>query len=233
MSLLIKALKYRKKFLKEHIIGSCLGLFKKVISYLNSKNKKNILTKTSAKSRISDAVNNKIPIHVPNYSEIIEKTLNELSELPLEQYSSYKRLNKIISDNFNFIKSAILIFSPEKNKFIFISGINLDDVTKLRLSFDINYKNIFKKMIKDKSFILYPDNNIYKSSNDIFSENDINDSDFQLFVPFIFSGHVIGIFLGLKLKLNINLNNKLITGLKKVCNSSGSLLYNLIQNNNE
>ncbi len=213
MSLLIRALRYREKYLKNHIIGSCLGLFKRVISYLNSKNKKSIKTL--------------------NYLEITEKTLKELLDLPLDQHSSYQKLNNIISDNFNFIKSALLIFSPEKNKFTIISSTNLDDQTKSKLSFDIEYNNIFKKMIKDKSYVLYPDNKVFKKSEDIFSNNDLNDSDFQMFVPFIFSGHVVGIFLGLKLNSNYYLNNELITNIKKVCNATGNLLYNLIQNNNE
>ena len=231
MSLLIKSLKYRKKFLKEHKIGSCLGLLKRVILYLKSKNKNDNFIETYIEQTTKST--DKSSIISIDYSKIVDLTTNELKKIPLISNSSFEKINKIISDNFHFIKSALLIFLPIKNKFLFKCGINLDDQTKSKLSFDIKYKNIFKRMIKSKSYIIYPDSILFKQSIDIISENDLKNSDFQLFVPYIFSEHVIGIFLGLKLESNINFDTKLITSIEQVCKTNGELLYNLIQNCNE
>ena len=229
MSLLVKALRYREKFLKEHKLGSCMGLLKRVILYLKSLNKKNNFNETySVAEKLEETET--IP---SKYSKIIDSVNEKLSQLSRDKNSSYEKLNNIISDKFHFTKSALLIFSPEKNKFLFKCGINLDNQTKSKLSFDIKYNNIFKRMIKSKSYIIYPDSILFKHSIEIISENDLKDSDFQLFVPYIFSEHVIGVFFGLKLESNTNLNIELITSLEKVCKSNGELLYNLIQKSNE
>jgi hypothetical protein len=232
MSLLVKALRYRKKFLKEHKIGSCMGLLKRVILYLKSINKKNNFFETFVESQKIET-SQKNQLSPANYSKIVELTNSELSKLPQDNISSFEKINKIISKNFNITKSALLIFSPNNNKFLFKCGINLDNETKSKLSFDIKYNNIFKRMIKSKSYIIYPDSILFKNSNDIISDKDLNESDFQLFVPYIFSDHVIGVFLGLKLESDISLVIELITSLEKVCKSNGDLLYNLIQNTNE
>ena len=206
-----------------------MGLLKRVILYLKSINKKNNLNETHLEAEKSE----KSEMISSNYFKIIDSINNELSKLSSNNNSSYEKLNSIISDYFYFDKSALLIFSPEKNRFLFKCGINLDDQTKSKLSFDIKYNNILKRMIKSRSYIIYPDSILFKHSIDIISENDLNDSDFQLFVPYIFSEHVIGVFFGLKLKPNNNLNIELITSLESVCKSNGGLLYNLIQKSNE
>lgn len=232
MGLLIKALRYREKFLNDHKIGFSIGLLKRVILYLKSKNKKSNYIKSSIEMGKKDITDNSTTI-TSKYSKIIDLINNDLQKLQLDQNSSFEKINKIISNNFNFIKSALLIFSTVKNKFLFKCGINLDDHTKSKLSFDIKYNNIFKRMIKSKSYIINPDSNFFKHSLDIISEKDLNESDFQLFVPYIYSGHVIGIFLGLKLESGNSIDRELITNLENACKSNGELLYNLIQNNNE
>lgn len=242
MSLLVKALKYREKYLKEHIIGSCLGLLKKVLLYINYKKnshkletpiKKDKITNTNVEIKKIKTPDKNKPNKPSDYSDIIDHISNELSQLSASTTLTYESIIKKISSNFHFIKSALLTYSPLKDKFIFKSGINIDKETESKLSFDIKFNDIFKKMIKDNSYVLYPDNLFYYNLKSIYSKNDFENIDFQLFIPFIFLGHVVGIFIGLKLEEKINLTKEIITSLEKIGLLNGNLLYKIIQNNNE
>lgn len=246
MSLLVKALKYRERYLKEHLVGSCLGLLKKVLLYINHKKNKNILETPQRKDEV---INDKLEIKKAKspdkkrniktldkttiYSDIIDHISNELSQQSDSSTLSYNSLIKTISSNFHFTKCALLTYSPLKDKFIFKSGINIDKETESKLSFDIKFNDIFKRMIKDNSYILYPDNLLYYNLKPLFSKKDFKDINFQVFIPFIFLGHVVGIFAGLKLSEKTNLDKEIISSLEKIGLLNGNLLYKLIQTNNE
>ncbi len=246
MSLLVRALKYRERFLKEHIFGSCLGLLKKVLMYVKlKKNKRKLDTPTITDKKSDKEIKTDLKIKVektPNknksaitldYSDIVDHISGEISQFSASNNLTFDNINNIISKNFQFIKSALLTYSPLKDKFILKSSINLNDQTRSKLTFDIKYNDIFKRMIKDNSYILYPDNLLFYNLKDIYSKKDFENIDFQLFIPFIFLGHVVGIFIGLKLDENISLTKETISGLEKIGILNGNLLYKIIQSNNE
>jgi hypothetical protein len=242
MSLLVKALKYREKYLKEHIIGSCLGLLKKVLLYVNhKKNKSNLkipvkkekIVNTNLEAKKIKAQDKNKQSVIIDFSDTIDQVSKELSQLSASSRLSYENLLNIISSNFHFIKSALLTYSPIKDKFIYKNGKNIDNETERKLSFDIKYNDIFKRMIKDNSYVLYPDNLLFYNLKEIYSKKDYENIDFQAFIPFIFLGHVVGIFIGLKLEEKMNLTKEIVASLEKIGLLNGNLLYKIIQNNNE
>lgn len=230
MSLLEKCIAYRERFLKEHQIGGTPGLLKRTLLFITPKNDTLDITPeiTRENYRGADKTATAIlpkaqPEEEKKYYKTIFDISNDLSNLVVSE-DSFADFNRIIADNFYFSKNALLIYSPEEQKFIYCAGRGLDWESQKELRLDIEYKDIYRRMVKE-GFIL-TDTEEY---NDLLSEDDRNESNFKLFTPFIFSGHVIGIFLGFKLITDEHPDNELIDALKLICRLNGALLYNIFQ----
>jgi hypothetical protein len=176
--------------------------------------------------------NDKISINIindeENYYDIINNISKDMSTLILDQ-SAYKKFNSIISDHFKFSKSALFIYFPPKQKFIYWYGKNIDNESKDKLSFDLLYNNIYVNLAKEKSFLIEKNNKLFDNLNNILSTEDLLNSDFQLWIPFIFSARIIGVFLGLKLDDNSIPTKELINAVEIIGRLNGPLLYNLYQ----
>ena len=162
------------------------------------------------------------------YYDIINNISKDMSTLILDDFA-YKKFNSIISDNFNFSKSALLIYNPPKQKFIYWHSKNLKEETVDKLSFDLNYNNIYKAMAKEKSYLIKKTDKNYNPIEQILSNQDVEETDFQLWIPFIFSSRIIGVFLGLKLENNEIPSTNLVEALEIIGRLNGPLLYNLFQ----
>jgi len=163
-----------------------------------------------------------------NFYLISDKIADELSKLNLKN-DSYNEFNKILSDNFNFKKNAILAYSPEDNLFVVKAANGLDDESLQKLKFDIDYKNIYKEVVK-KSYLVIIEKDTINGFTEIFSRKDLSGSDFMLIMPFILSNRVIGFFIGLELMEDNDLSVELINTIEIICKQNGALLYNIIQN---
>ena len=229
MGLLEKCIAYRERFLKEHQIGAVPGLLKRTLLFITPKN--DTLDKTPEikedyreSNRTATAILPKIQVREEKkYYKTIFDISNDLSNLVVSE-DSFEDFNRIIAVNFNFSKNALLIYSPEEQKFVFCAGRGLNDDSQKRLTLEIEYKDIYRRMVKDSFILSTPE-----EYDELLSNKDQNDSDFKLFTPFIFSGHVIGIFLGFKLTTNEQPDNEMIDALKLICRLNGALLYNIFQ----
>lgn len=246
MSFLEKALAYRQQYLQTHP-GSSVGLLKKALKYLELKDEGVIDSKEDIelnidlgpdvdtsikeethleKSDIEEVV--KVEDKTFEYFEIIDKIANEVSTLPLTE-DAHIKLNDIIANNFNLTKSALLIYSPEDQKFIYWSGTNISEDSAKKLSFDLEYNEIYKYMIKEKYYLIQKDDINFLKAENILSSDDVKTSNFQLYIPFVFSGHVIGIYLILDTYDNSVPDEALITSLEIIGRLNGPLLYNIFQ----
>jgi len=77
-----------------------------------------------------------------------------------------------------------------------------------------------------------PNNPYFENIEKLLSSNDKNNSDFQLWVPFIFSARIIGILLSLQLYDRSTPTADLIESLEIIGRLNGALLYNLFQHYN-
>ncbi|MBN2544558.1 MAG: hypothetical protein JXB50_02095 [Spirochaetes bacterium] len=162
-----------------------------------------------------------------NYFDVLNNIADELSQISLKNNPS-KRLIKTISNNFRFKKDILLIYNFDKEKFIYWQGNNIDFETINKMKFDLKFNNIYNEIVENK--FLYINKN---ENRDVFSEllsnEDNKHSDFLLFIPFTFSGHIIGIYSVLKLYNNSQPEDDLIQALMTVGRLNGSLLYNIYQ----
>ena len=165
---------------------------------------------------------------VENYYDKINNISKEMSVLILDN-ETYNKFNSIISSNFNFTKSALLVYSPPDQKFILRSSNGLDHSTCQTLNIDLTFNNIYKTMAKEKFLFIKNEPDSLSSLDKIISQKDIDESNFQLWIPFIFSGRIIGVFLGLKLETNRMPSNFLIEALGIIGRLNGPLLYNIYQ----
>lgn len=145
---------------------------------------------------------------------------------------SYKDFLKIIVDNFNISKSALLIYSPQKQKFVCWYSQNIDRESIEKLNFDLEFGNIYKNIAKEKSYFILPNSHNFQNLESLLSANDKNNSDFQLWVPFIFSARIIGILLSLQLYDRNIPEPEFIEALEIIGRLNGPLLYNLFQHYN-
>ena len=251
MSLLEKAFRYRQKFLNAHSIGSCKGLLNRAFEYLRSKigkkkspfdikkandisltQENKTFTKTNEPINTIDILSEQSAIDQESiYHQTIIDISKEMSTFSIDK-KAYIKFNNIIAQNFNFTKNALLIYSPHENKFIFWDGTNIDQESTKKLSIDLEYKDIYKRMVKENYFIIHKDDKNFLNLEEIISKNDFNDTDFQLYIPFIFSDHVVGIFLGLKMKNSEIPNKKLINSMEIIGKLNGALLYSIFQREN-
>ncbi|HQJ05739.1 MAG TPA: hypothetical protein PLI57_05115, partial [Spirochaetota bacterium] len=165
-----------------------------------------------------------------DYLEILNAASKETATLEIDS-DSYDNFLSIISEKFGFSKSALLIFSPPVKKFVFLSGQNIDEQSKQKLSFDLEFNNIYKTLAKEKSYLILPEHNNFDIINDLLSDNDKSDSEFQLYAPFIFSARIIGVFLGFKMISDNIPDSECIKSLAIFGRFNGPLLYNLFQHN--
>lgn len=239
MSLLKKALEYRKDFLKKSNsikINPNLSLLKKALSYLQSEvnieNNESIIDSDYQKKEDSNSLileldkenntenNNK-------YFDLINKVADELSALSIERDTG-DTFFSILKNNFYFEKAIILLYSLEKEKFVYWRGSNISEETKNKIAFDLEYRGIYKQLVINKSLLLTKEKNL-----DIFSEllssDDINLSDFIFLSPFVFSGHVIGILVLLSLSNDFVLSQDYCEAIRIIGRLNGALLYNIYQ----
>jgi len=164
------------------------------------------------------------------YLEILNVASKETSALEIDS-NSYDNFLSIISKEFGFSKSALLIFSPPVKKFILLRSQSLDEHSEQKLSFDLEFSNIYKTLAKEKSYLILPENTNFSIINDLLSVNDKSDAEFQLYIPFIFSARIIGVFLGLKMDSGNIPDSDCIKSLEIFGRFNGPLLYNLFQHN--
>jgi hypothetical protein len=162
------------------------------------------------------------------YFDIINNISKDMSTLIVDDIA-YKKFNEIISNNFNFIKSALLIYFPPKQKFILWHGKNIDEETASKLSFDLEFNNIYRNLSKEKSYLIKKENDEFMNFSSLFSQYDFNESNFLVWIPFIFSARIIGIFLGMKLNEHKYPSNEMIGSMEIIGRLNGPLLYNLYQ----
>lgn len=165
-----------------------------------------------------------------DYLEILNVVSKETSALEIDS-NSYDNFLSIISKEFGFSKSALLIFSPPVKKFILLRSQSLDEHSEQKLSFDLEFNNIYKTLAKEKSYLILPENTNFSIINDLLSVNDKSDTEFQLYIPFIFSARIIGVFLGLKMDSGNIPDSDCIKSLEIFGRFNGPLLYNLFQHN--
>ncbi|HOJ64683.1 MAG TPA: hypothetical protein PLE45_09715 [Spirochaetota bacterium] len=165
------------------------------------------------------------------YYNILKKVSKDFATLVINT-ESYKDFLKIISDNFNISKSALLIYSPQQQRFICWHSKNIDSESVNKLNFDLNFGNIYKNIAKEKAYLILPNNPYFENIEKLLSSNDKNNSDFQLWVPFIFSARIIGILLSLQLYDRSTPTADLIESLEIIGRLNGALLYNLFQHYN-
>jgi|GEM_PF-6205947 len=223
MSLLRRALRYREEFLEnQRNIKS--GLLNKTLDYLGFKR----IKKLSESDKETTNKFNETEINTIKYFNTINQISKEIHQLQIDQDAS-KNFHNIILKHFNFTKSILFVYSPIKEKFVFWQGSNINNDIKDKLSFDLKFGGIYKKIIEESSLLILPAEDNFNTFQNILNDSDI---DFQLFIPFIFSGRVIGIFLGLKLDNNIP-NKTLIDSLEIIGRLNGSLLYNIYLQSDE
>ena len=230
MSFYRKALKYREQLLTgEYSENSKAGLLNRAITHLRKHNVKNLIDKkTSIFFPKRDTLSE---IKIEKDSKIFRlfnNLSNEISTISLKKNGHIKFL-EIISDYFNFDKSALLIFSHESQEFVYWHGINIDQESKDKLSLNLEYNDVYKRMVKKEHLINYSNAPKSLRIDKLLSSKDNNESNFQFFVPFIFSGYVIGIFLGLKMNKEKKPSKELIKSMQIIGKLNGALLYNILQ----
>ena len=221
MGLLRKALIYREKYLKEHGLLQGSGLLSKTLKYLGFKKSKKSINLNND-NEITDNL---------KYYNILNYLSKDMLKISFGK-NSKKELNDIISKHYNFKKNIFFIYSPIKQKFTYWTGKNIIDKSTEELSFDLKFGNIFKKIIKNNSLLITRKDKDFSILSDILSVKDRDDCSFLLFVPFIFFGHIIGIFTGLKMSDNSTPDNNLINSLELLGRFNGALLYNIYQQEN-
>lgn len=195
-----------------------------------------ILKEINDKNYNEFTANNELDNYIPvinkqnDYLEILSVVSKEMSALEID-LDSYDNFLSIISKEFGFSKSALLIFSPPVKKFVFLRSQNLDEQSEQKLSFDLEFSNIYKTLAKEKSYLILPENNNFDIIANMLSENDKSDTEFQLYIPFIFSARIIGVFLGLKTVSGNIPDSERIKSLEILGRFNGPLLYNLFQHN--
>ncbi|MCG8568919.1 MAG: hypothetical protein MJB14_02150 [Spirochaetes bacterium] len=242
MGLLLKALKYRDNFVKKP-----KGLLQKALAYLESKNAA-VLPPTSSRELISEverqvekealtiqAIPKKDIVTSPveyqpedYYINLLNQLSKELSTFVIDE-QAYSQFNSILSRYFKLAKTAILVYSPLKNQFVYWNGINIDKETTNKLEISLDFSNIFKTISKEKSYFVRNTDSEFEYIKNILSEKDYQETDFQLWVPFIFSARIIGIFLILKKADQSIPDQQMIHYLEMLCRLNGPLLYNLYQ----
>lgn len=162
-----------------------------------------------------------------NYFDVLNKIADELSSVSLKNDPS-ERLIRILSNNFKFKKDILLIYNFDEEKFVYWRGNNISTGTFQKMKFDLKYKNIYEEIIENK-FLYLKKSDDQEIFSDLLSDEEIRNSDFLLFIPFTFSGHIIGIYTVLKLFDNRQPEDDLIQALITVGRLNGSLLYNIYQ----
>lgn len=165
------------------------------------------------------------------YYNLINKVSKELAKLVIS-VDSYKDFLQIISNNFNISKCALLIFSPKQQKFVCWHVKDLDSESFEKLTFDLNFSTIYKNIAKEKSYLILSNNSEFENIGELLSRYDKNNSDFQLWVPFIFSARIIGILLLLQMYDRNIPSLDFMEALEIIGRLNGSLLYNLLQHYN-
>ncbi len=165
------------------------------------------------------------------YYNLINKISKDFAKLVIN-VDSYKDFLNIISNNFNISKCALLVFSPQKQKFVCWHAKNLDQESIEKLNFDLDFGDIYKSIAKERSYFILPNNSQFENIDSLLSANDKNNSDFQLWTPFIFSARIIGILLSIQMYDRSIPVVDFIDSLEIIGRLNGSLLYNLFQHYN-
>jgi hypothetical protein len=227
MGLLKKALKYREEYLKKLTGGSLLN---RTLEYLGFRKQSGFDERDS--EYLKQLAEKSMLFEKPlKYYDIINNISIEAAKINLNK-NACKKFTDLIIKNYNFSKAIMFIFSPRKNKFSYWSGKNIKENSLDKISFDLKFCNIYKKIVKENHYLLTQENEEFFEFGNILSDKDIEESDFELFIPFIFSGRVIGIFVGLKLANNELPDEDMINSLEIVGRFNGALMYNIFHQEN-
>ena len=132
-----------------------------------------------------------------------------------------------VADRFEIDRCGLLLFDPDDGQFKCMAKIDYDDETEEKLSFDLNYNDIYSNLANKKSYLVHRDEPQFGGLADIMSEKDFAEAEYQLWLPFVFSSRIIGIMLVTHSVAAVT--DDYIRALEVAGRLNGATLYNLYQ----
>ncbi|MBR3731225.1 MAG: hypothetical protein IKN25_01120, partial [Spirochaetales bacterium] len=132
-----------------------------------------------------------------------------------------------VADRFEIDRCSLQLFDPDDGLFKCMAKIGYDDETEEKLAFDLNYNGIYGNLANKKSYLVNNDEPQFGGLADIMSEQDFAETEFQLWIPFVFSSRIIGIML--VTHSASDLTEDYIRALEVAGRLNGAMLYNLYQ----
>ena len=132
-----------------------------------------------------------------------------------------------VADRFEIDRCSLQLFDPDDGLFKCMAKIGYDDETEEKLAFDLNYNGIYGNLANKKSYLVNNNEPQFGGLADIMSEQDFAETEFQLWIPFVFSSRIIGIML--VTHSASDLTEDYIRALEVAGRLNGAMLYNLYQ----
>ncbi len=166
------------------------------------------------------------PKQYDDYLAVLDDISAQTAAISIDE-NMFDNFLACVADRFEIDKCGLLLFDPDDGQFKCMAKIDYDDETEEKLSFDLNYNNIYSNLANKKSYLVHRDEPQFGGLVDIMSEKDFAEAQYQLWLPFVFSSRIIGIMLVTHSVAAVT--DDYIRALEVAGRLNGATLYNLYQ----